>query len=273
MEAALRVCANCRVLVEPSGTGWQHVPEFAAKFDRTVCDRPEEGRVPSGSETRFGLGRQKSSGRDKHSLNACVDELALPEGTPVILAADGSYKLTVGEKVIKPMSWGYLATNGQYGLGTSIITGRVVGGDPRADGSDPGRTLQAELRAIANGLQAVDYRRHPVTVLSDSADALRFLTLWRDGHDVMPGGYSRERTGDREATLVRLARRLREDSQYLDWQWVRGHSGHPLNEGADSLAKMARAWATGTVDRDTVTTQARLVAISALVEHAQTCPA
>lgn len=272
MEAVLRVCANCRVLVQPASAGssltWQHVPEFAEKFSRTVCPSPAPGRLPSGSEARFGLARVKTPGGDKLSLKGAIDGLEQPAGVPITVAVDGSYKLTVADKISKPMSWAYLTTSGLYGLGTAIVPGSIVGGNVRSDGSDSRRTLQAELRAIAAALQAVG-DEHPITVLSDSRQAIGFMTLWRDGHDVMPGGYNTARAGGRESTLARLARRAQEAGEQITMLWVRAHTGHPLNEGADALAKMARAWSVGLLDRETVAADARSVVMSVLVRHAQ----
>lgn len=279
MESALRVCANCRVLVQPVGAAplnspfliWEHVPEFAGKFSRAVCADPAPGRVPSGSEVRFGLARVKSTGGAKLVIKDAIPELSQPEHVPVTIAVDGSYKLHVGEdnKVRKPMSWSYVTTTGLYGLGTSIVPGSIVGGRPLEDGSgrDPERALQAELRAMANALQVVGVE-HPVTILSDSRDALDLMTLWAEGYDVMPGGYNTERAGGRESTLGRLARRMTEHSDQITLRWVPGHAGHPLNECADALAKMARAWATGRLERDVVAADARRIVLASLMRHA-----
>jgi ribonuclease HI len=258
METALRVCANCRVLVQPCEGGWEHVPEFAEKFTRAICETPAEGRTPSGSEIRFGMARMKTPGGDKLSLRGELGELALPAGTPITVATDGSYKLTVGEKVIKPMSWSYLTTNGLYGVGTSMVPGKLIGEK---------RWLQAELRAIAAALKAVG-SDHPVTLLSDSKAALDMIFLWRDGHQVMPRDYDLERSGGRESTLARLAQRVYRDRDLIEPRWIRGHSGHPLNEAADTLAKMARAWAAGELTRDDVALRAPQVALVGLNNYA-----
>lgn len=278
MEPALRVCANCRVLVQPVGAGplnspflvWEHVPEFAAKFTRAVCAEPAPGREPSGSEAKFGLARVKSSGGDKLTIREAIPELSQSPGAPVTVAVDGSYKLFIGaDKVVKPMSWSYLTTTGLYGLGTAIVPGNVVGGRPLEDGSgrDPERALQAELRGIANALQVVG-PEYSVTVLTDSRTAVDFMLLWRDGHDVMPGGYNTDRAGGRESTLGKLARRVGEYPDRVTVRWVPSHSGHPLNEGADALAKMARAWATGRLEKDVVAVDARRAVLGALTRHA-----
>lgn len=262
METALRVCANCRVLVEPAGDvtaeSWQHVPEFAQKFSRNVCDQPAPGRPASGSEVRFGMARTKTPGKDKNVIKGEIPELAVPAGEPVIIGVDGSYKLATEGRVIKPMSWAYLTTNGIYGLGTSIVPGTVSGEQ---------RALQAELRAMAAALHAVG-DDHPLTILSDSKDAIGYMHLWRDGHEVWPGGYNTERAGGRESTLARLARRIRRDPDRIKVEWVRGHAGHPLNEAADSLARIARAWTTGRLERDVAAADARRIVRIALGMHA-----
>jgi ribonuclease HI len=274
METALRVCANCRVLVQPVGTSpllvWEHVPEFAGKFSRAVCTDPAPGRTPSGSEAKFGLARVKTAGGDKLVIKGEIPELAQPADTPVTVAVDGSYKLHVGgDRIRKPMSWSYVTTTGLYGLGTSMVPGNIVGGRPLEDGSgrDPERALQAELRAAANALRVIP-QEQPVTLLSDSRDALDLMTLWSQGYEVMPGGYNAERAGGRESTLGRLARRMQEQSDRITLRWVAGHSGHPLHEGADALAKMARAWAVGRLDKDTVAADARRTVLASLTRHA-----
>lgn len=272
MEPALRICANCRVLVHPTAdaTSWEHVPEFALKFSRAVCSDPEPGKMPSGSEIRFGLGRHKGSSGDKLVLKGAIEGLQQPADAPVTVAVDGSYKLFVSpERVVKPMSWAYVTTAGMYGLGTSIVRGSIVGGRPLDNGSglDPERSLQAELRAIANAVRAVG-DEPPVTLLTDSRDAMNFMILWRQGHQVMPGGYNLERAGGRESTLGRLARRAQQAEDRITLRWVPGHGGHPLHEAADALAKMARAWATGRLDKNTVASDARRICLGALTRHA-----
>jgi ribonuclease HI len=265
MPSALRVCANCRVLVQPAGSAsldtpsatWEHVPEFAGKFSRSVCAEAAPGREASGSEIRFGLARVKTPGGDKQVIKGQIEGISSSPGEPIVVAVDGSYKLTVGERVIKPMSWAYVSTDGKYGLGTSIVPGTVVGEH---------RALQAELRAMANALHAIG-DDNPITIVSDSQDAIGFMTLWRDGYQVWPGGYDPQRAGGRESTLGRLARRAYEQGDQITLEWVPGHTGHPLNEAADALARMARAWTADRLDKDTAAADARTAVLAALSRY------
>lgn len=265
MDSSCRICTHCRVLVEPCGSGWRHVPQFAQKFDRSVCDTATPGRAPSESEQRFGLGRARNN-RERHQLHDSFSALALPPSTPVTVGVDGSYKLHTGERVVKPMSWGYLSTGGVYGLGTSLVPGKLIGAVVDADGDDEARTLQAELRACSAALRHIDPAT-PVRILTDSRNAMNFLLLWRDGYDIMPSGYQTARSGGRLATLQRLAARMAQGG--VDVEWVRGHAGHPLNEGANALAKLARAWTTGRIDKSTAAADARRQVLASLTRHAE----
>ena len=78
-----------------------------------------------------------------------------------------------------------------------------------------------EMLAVLSGLKAVpDSAR--VTVFSDSEYVVKTMTLgWkrRKNHDIW------------EKLDAEAGRRL------VSWEWVRGHSGHPLNERADRLAR------------------------------------
>lgn len=89
----------------------------------------------------------------------------------------------------------------------------------------------AELRAVHELL--VNTSRHRRTVvLLDSKDAIRNLVAARDEGLVPPGS---------PAWLKIMPRLL--DGRPVSFRWVRGHSGHPLNEGADDLARQARRFA------------------------------
>lgn len=255
----VRICENCRVVTvldEASGQ-WIHPPELRRKFDRSVCAEARPGRVARDREARFGMGRPAS--KDKFDLHGTVAELGQPPDTPLTVGVDGSYKLTTsGATVRKPMSWAFVATNGQYGLGTATRNGRMVGDD---------RVLQGELRAIWWAVSRIP-RSHPITVLTDSMDAVELAAQWRLGLLTMPRGYTLDRPSGREATLLQLARLVAGAGDRITVDWVRGHSGHPLNEGADALAKIGRAWASRRLTREVVAADARRIVLSALTGYA-----
>jgi ribonuclease HI len=262
LYADARVCETCRVLVVPVAGRWVHPEDLREKFRNVICAAPVPGRSARAPEIRFGRGRNVA--RDKDAIHDGIHELHQPPGTPVTVGVDGSYKLTIDEveesvRVLKPMSWGYLTTSGLYGLGTATIAGNIVGGD---------RALQGELRAIWNALGHID-DSHPVTLITDSMDAIELMAQWRDGYlNQMPRGYTTERISGRPATLVQLAAKVHEAGDRIEARWVRGHTGHPLNEGADALAKLARAWTTKRIRRAQAAADARQVALAALLRHA-----
>ena len=59
-----------------------------------------------------------------------------------------------------------------------------------------------------------------------------------------------------------MQEQVRKEAPRLDIGWVRGHAGDALNEGADSLAKLARRAAEGTwgFGPDDVPARARAIA-------------
>lgn len=123
----------------------------------------------------------------------------------------------------------FLASNGKYGLALRAI-------NPR-DGSD--RTTVAELKAISYALEKLS-KTARITILSDSRNALRMIERWISGEEVYPDGYH---AGIREngdlPRLVEMRALILRDPSRLTLIWQQGHEGHPLNEFADSAAKLA----------------------------------
>lgn len=105
--------------------------------------------------------------------------------------------------------------------------------------ADHGRIRAGELAAIRNGLQRT-LNLHPalregvgdITVLSDSKDALGVLERFRSGEDCTAEDSEAQKECARIAATVQ--------GMNVRFEWVRGHSGHQLNELADRLAVMAR---------------------------------
>jgi ribonuclease HI len=91
-----------------------------------------------------------------------------------------------------------------------------------------------EALAVINGLKALT-KPAIVTVYTDSTYVQKGMTEWienwkRDNYKVKGGGL---RTNH---DLWRELDNLNQKHQ-VEWQWVRGHSGHAENERADQLAR------------------------------------
>lgn len=131
---------------------------------------------------------------------------------------------------------------GAYGIGYVVDDGRWgMHGRPfrHQDPTGPSTVLVGELRAV--GLLLDHAADAPdLLLLVDSLPALRYLRAWRRGDtSLMPDGYDLRPRRTGPPTLVRLAERVARRPG-LRAEHVKGHSGHPLNETADSLASIAR---------------------------------
>ncbi len=90
-----------------------------------------------------------------------------------------------------------------------------------------------ELTAVIRGLQALK-RPCRVLVVTDSKYVLQGMTEWLEG-------WKRKgwRTASKKPVLnVDLLQELDQlgSGHTLSWEWVKGHSGHAMNELADQLA-------------------------------------
>lgn len=90
-----------------------------------------------------------------------------------------------------------------------------------------------ELTAVIKGLETLT-RSSRVRITTDSKYVLSGITEW------MPNWKRRNwRTaGKKPVRNIELWRRLDElvSRHQAEWEWVKGHSGHPENEIADQLA-------------------------------------
>jgi ribonuclease HI len=140
----------------------------------------------------------------------------------------------------------YVSSQGHYGMRAHPYSLHLMSGKHRSTVNE----LRAVMDALENLVDETD--RKPIRVLTDSEDALSYLTRWKEGEEDMPPGYSlRSRSQGGVATLVALQRKVRR-LQELSFRLVLGHTGHPLNETADSLAKLGLRYSTGKVKGDVV---------------------
>ncbi len=93
-----------------------------------------------------------------------------------------------------------------------------------------------EMMAAIAGLEAL---KHPCSVqlTTDSQYVFKGMTSWLDGWKSR--GW--RTAGKKPVKNVDLWKRLdaAASRHNVEWQWVKGHSGHPENEFADQLANRA----------------------------------
>lgn len=104
-------------------------------------------------------------------------------------------------------------------------------------GGEPATTNnRMEMLAVICGLEALK-RPMPVRIYTDSQYVMKGVTAWL-------AGWKRRgwKTADRQPVKnVDLWQRLEAalSRHQVEWQWVRGHDGHPENERVDALARAA----------------------------------
>ena len=115
---------------------------------------------------------------------------------------------------------------------------RFGGNEKELTGHDPATTNnRMELTAAAAALEALT--RPCLVVLHTDSEYLRNgITRWHTG---WVRRNWRNAAGDPVANMD-LWRRILDAAKphQIDWRWVRGHAGDPMNERADQLATAAR---------------------------------
>jgi ribonuclease HI len=105
-------------------------------------------------------------------------------------------------------------------------------------GADPDTTNnRMELTAALQALRALT-RPCSITLHTDSRYLQRGITEWLPGWQ----NHNWHKANGRPVENMDLWKELAEEitRHQVDWQWVKGHTGHPLNERADQLATEAR---------------------------------
>jgi ribonuclease HI len=136
----------------------------------------------------------------------------------IIAAADGSALGNPG-----PAGWAWYVDDSCWAAG----------------GWQHGTNNQAELTAVLDVLQQTAHLDDDLLLYCDSTYVINSVTKWM-------AGWKRRgwRKGDGKPVLnVEIMRALDAamTGRRVDFAWVKGHSGHPLNEAADRLANAAAA--------------------------------
>ena len=134
----------------------------------------------------------------------------------IIAAADGSALGNPG-----PAGWAWYVDDACWAAG----------------GWAHGTNNKAELTAVLDLLQQTAHLADDLLVYCDSTYVINSVTKWM-------AGWKRRgwRKGDGKAVLnVEIMQALDEamKGRRVEFAWVKGHSGHPLNEAADRLANAA----------------------------------
>jgi ribonuclease HI len=115
---------------------------------------------------------------------------------------------------------------------------RFRGVERELSGAEPATTNnRMELTAAASALEALK-RPCDVVLHTDSEYVKNGVTRWHEGWVRRKW---RNASGDPVANMELWQRLLAAaKSHRIEWRWVRGHSGDPMNERADQLATAAR---------------------------------
>lgn len=130
------------------------------------------------------------------------------------------------------------ACSGNPGPGGWGVVLRTKNTEKELSGAEKDTTNnRMEMMAVIAGLEALK-RPCRVTITTDSQYVMKGMTEW------LPGWKARNwRTASKQPVKnTDLWQRLEKviNSHQVEWQWVRGHTGHDENERADQLAVVAR---------------------------------
>ena len=121
---------------------------------------------------------------------------------------------------------------GPGGYGTILRYGNQ---EKELSGYSPDTTNnRMELMAVIKGLEALK-RPSRVRVTTDSKYVYMWITTWVHGWQKKDWLNSRKEPVSNRDLWERLLRACEPHS--IDWNWIKGHAGHPENERCDRLAR------------------------------------
>lgn len=149
----------------------------------------------------------------------------MPDTAPLRLAAftDGACSGNPG-----PGGWGVVL---EARRGDVLVKTRELSGSEETTTNN-----RMELMAAIAALEALE-RSAEIQVVTDSSYLRDGITKWI--HAWKANGWrTAAKAPVKNAELWRRLDAAR-DRHTVDWQWVKGHAGHPQNERADDLAREA----------------------------------
>ena len=133
----------------------------------------------------------------------------------VVLATDGSCLRNPG-----PGGWAWATEDGRQGSGGHADTTNNL----------------MELRAVYEALGAFPSDT-PLLIQADSMYVINIFTRWLSGWRAKGWKTAAKKPVLNREAIEMFADRL--DGRDVRWEHVKGHSGHPLNELVDTLARTA----------------------------------
>ncbi|HEY5703848.1 MAG TPA: ribonuclease HI [Gammaproteobacteria bacterium] len=129
------------------------------------------------------------------------------------------------------------ACRGNPGPGGWGVLMRFRGREKEMSGAEHETTNnRMELTAAIMALEALKKPCH-VILTTDSQYVMNGITQWLEGWK-LKGWKTANRKQVKNIDLWQRLDAVRNKHE-IDWEWVRGHSGHPENERADELANLA----------------------------------
>lgn len=108
-------------------------------------------------------------------------------------------------------------------------------GEQGSAGARRSTNNRMELRAVIEALESIG--DNEVRILTDSEYVVNVFTEWLEGWRTRGMRTSNGRPVENQ-DLIERADRLMKDRR-VEFVWIKGHAGHPLNEAADRLANAA----------------------------------
>ncbi|MDP2752155.1 MAG: ribonuclease HI [Rhodocyclaceae bacterium] len=122
---------------------------------------------------------------------------------------------------------------GPGGWGAVLCAGErekeIYGGEPLTTNN------RMELTAVIEALRALKYPA-TVRVYTDSQYVQKGISEWIQGWK-RRGWKTASKTAVKNEDLWRVLDELANGPHRIEWLWVKGHAGHPMNERADALAR------------------------------------
>jgi ribonuclease HI len=126
-----------------------------------------------------------------------------------------------------PGGWGVVL---QLREGEAVLKTSEISGGERVTTNN-----RMEMTAALRGLGKLMDPSVPVTVFSDSRNLIQGMTEWAPRWKAN-GWITPKRKSPDNLDLWQGLDEAAQRFLTVNWQWVKGHAGHPLNERADALA-------------------------------------